>query len=54
MPHVEQHVDNHALADGAMFMQDGATPHTARIPREFLAIVAMDVLLWTTKAQISI
>ena len=49
-PHVEPHIDNHALADRAIFMQDGATPHTARISTDFLTAAAIDVLLWPAKS----
>ena len=45
-PHVEPHMDNHALNDRPIFMQDGATPHSARISQDFLHDVAIDVMLW--------
>ena len=48
-PHVEPHIDNHVLADRGVFMQDGASPHAARISEGFLASAAIDVLLWPTK-----
>ena len=31
-------------------MQDGATPHTARVSMDFLATAAIDVLLWPAKS----
>ena len=48
-PHVEPHIDNHVLADRVVFMQDGASPHAARVIEGFLANEAIDVLLWPTK-----
>ena len=38
--------ENHALANRLIFMQDGATPHRARISRTFLQDAAIDVLPW--------
>ena len=49
-PHVEPHMDNHALNDRPIFMQDGATPHTARISQGFLHDAAIDVMLWPSKS----
>ena len=49
-PEVEPHIDNHALADRPIFMQDGATPHTAHITTNFLTNAAIDVLLWPAKS----
>ena len=50
--HVEPHIDDHVLADRAVFMQDEASPHTARISQEFLANAAIDVLLCQQRARI--
>ena len=49
-PHAEQRIDNHALANRAVFMQDGASPHTARVSQEFLVNAAIDVLLSSAKS----
>ena len=48
-PRVEPHIDNHVLAYRVAFMQDGASPHAARISEGFLANAAIDVLLWPTQ-----
>ena len=39
----------YALADGAVFRQEGATPQAARIRQKVLNSAAIDVPLWPTK-----
>ena len=48
-PHVEPHINNHALNDHPIFVQDGATPHTARISQDYLHNAAIDDLLGPSK-----
>ena len=45
-PHVEPHVGNHRLMGRPIDMQDGATPHTARLSQEYIHWAAVDVMLW--------
>ena len=49
-PHVRPHIAFHALADWGAVMQDGATPHTARISHAFLTNATIGALLWSTKS----
>ena len=53
-PHVEPHMDNHALNDRPIFMQDGATPHTVRISQHFLHDAAIDVMSCCGQAKAQI
>ena len=46
VPQVQPHMDNQALAARPIFMQDGASCHTARLCRNFLEIAAIDVQPW--------
>lgn len=48
--HVIPHFDNHALRDRPIFMQDGATPHTARVTMEMLQREAIEVLDWPSRS----
>jgi hypothetical protein len=45
-PRVVPHVDNHALADRPMFMDDNARPHRARICTTFLQQEAVQTIPW--------
>ena len=44
-PRVEPHMDNHAPNGHPIFIQDRATPHTARISQHSLHDAAIDVML---------
>lgn len=44
------HIDGHALRDRPIFMQDGATPHTANITRNLLQQEAIDVMDWPSRS----
>jgi hypothetical protein len=45
-PCVVPHFDNHALADGPMFMDDNARSHRARIVQHFLQQEAVQTIAW--------
>ena len=43
-PEVEDHIDNHPLADAPIYQQDGASVHTAHISQAFLQNAHINVL----------
>jgi transposase len=45
-PQLMPHFDDHALADQPIFMQDGATSHSARITRALLDREGVEVMMW--------
>ena len=53
-PPVKPHDDYHALADRAVFIHDGAIPHTSKVKQESLPNVTTGFLLWPAKCPDSI
>ena len=49
-PSVVPHFDGHALADRPIFMQDGASCHTARVSLSLLRRNEIEILDWPSKS----
>ena len=49
-PHVVPHFEDHTLASRPIFMDDNATPHRARVVKDYLQATAIETLPWPARS----